>query len=174
MRTTHLDFLHPDRSWARIGVSLLLISAIVVVAVAWRHQSLITDRSEFKRVVDSKHVARRDLVQVREAAGDPKVIAQEVSRANAVLAKLAVPWDALFVELEASSDRNTVLLAVQPEASGKQVRLSGEARDFESLLQYVLRLEKTAELASVTLVSHEMRPDNAVAFTVVANWVARP
>jgi Tfp pilus assembly protein PilN len=113
---------------------------------------------------------------MRLTAGDQKLLAQEVGRANAVLASLTLPWDAMFGELESAANANVGLLAIQPDASGRQVRLAGEARNFEELLAYVARLESTAGFANVLLATHELKPGGAersVAFTLTADWVGR-
>lgn len=177
MRTMTLDFLHPHRSWATVGALLLIAGLIASGVVVWRHQSLLTERSEIGlQLVNSKPFERRNVSEVRGTTGDPKLVMLEVSRANAVLAKLAVPWDTLFSELESASSPDVSLLSVQPESAGKQVRLSGAARRFESVLEYIARLEKGASFANVVLVGHELRPDAqyAAAFTLTAEWVERP
>jgi Tfp pilus assembly protein PilN len=93
-----------------------------------------------------------------------------------VLASLTLPWDAMFGELESAADAHVGLLAIQPDASGRQVRLAGEARTFEALLAYVARLEATAGFANVLLATHELKAGGAerpVTFTLTADWVGR-
>jgi Tfp pilus assembly protein PilN len=129
-----------------------------------------------QRIGDTRRLARPETPVATEAVRDPKLVAQEVVRANAVLANLAVPWDALFGELESASNANVALLSIQPEAGGRKVQLAGEARRFEDLLAYVARLEATPGFAHVFLTEHEMRNSGgqrAVSFTIGADWVGR-
>lgn len=177
MRALHLDFLHPAAPRLRLGLALLALGIAASGAVAWRHYVLITQIDELgTRVADTDRLARRDLPRMREAASDPKLVAQEVSRANAVLASLTLPWDAMFGGLEAASNPGVALLGVQPAANGRQVRLIGEAHRFEDLLAYIARLEATGGFANVFLASHELKQSGAaesVAFTLNADWAGR-
>lgn len=175
MRTLELDFLNPGRARTRLGLLLLLAGVGATLAVGFRAQTLAEQVQVLnQRVGDSRKLARRDGPATAEPARDPKIVAQEVIRANAVLANLAVPWDALFGELESAASGNVALLAIQPASGGRKVQLSGEARRFEDLLAYVARLEGTAGFANVFLTEHELRgADRAVTFTVTADWVGR-
>lgn len=177
MPTLHLDFLHPGRAPVRMGLLLLVAGLASVAVVGWHHQNVGAQAAELnRRLTDTQRLVRRELPAVQETTGDPKAVAQEVIRANAVLANLAVPWDALFGELEAAADPNVALLSIQPEGGGRRVRLAGESRRFEDLLAYIARLESTAGFANVFLVGHELRSvgaERAVAFTISADWVGR-
>lgn len=177
MRALRLDFLHPTPPRRKLGLALLVLGIAAAGAAAWRYQSLVAETDALTaRVADTKRMARRDLPQMRQLAADPKVLAQEIVRANMVLSSLSVPWDGMFGELEAAANANVTLLGIQPEASGRQVRLAGEARRYEDLLAYVARLEATEGFANVFLAGHELKAGGAtrpVAFTLTADWVGR-
>ena len=175
VRAIDLDFLATTRPRARLGPLLLVAGLIAVSGALWRDRALTEQATELqKRVGDSRRFAQRQAPVAADLTRDPKLLAQEVTRANTVLANLAVPWDALFGELESASNSNVALLAIQPGAGGRKVQLSGEARRFEDLLAYMQRLEGTAGFANVLLSEHEMRnagADRAVSFTINADWV---
>jgi len=177
MRALHLDFLHPAGPRFQVGAALLALGVVAAILVGWRYYALGRDVAELEeRLADVKRLERRDFPRMRVSAGDAKVLAQEVGRANAVLASLTLPWDAMFGELESAASANVGLLAIQPEASGRQVRLVGEARSFEELLAYIGRLEATAGFANVLLATHELKAGGAqrpVAFALTAEWVGR-
>ena len=177
MRALHLDFLRPAGPRLQVGVVLLALGVVAAILVAWRFFALGRDLDELEaRLADVKRLERRELPRMRLTASDPKVLAQEVGRANAVLASLTLPWDAMFGELESAASANVGLLAIQPDGTGRQVRLAGEARNFQELLAYVARLESTAGFANVLLATHELKPggaERAVAFTLTADWVGR-
>src|SRR5262245_2430750 len=177
MRALHLDFLHPAGPRFQVGVALLALGVVAAILVGWRYYSLARDVADLEaRLADVKHLERRDMPRMRVSPGDAKVLAQEVGRANAVLASLALPWDAMFGELEAAANTHVGLLAIHPEAGGRQVRLTGEARSFDELLAYMTRLEATPGFANVLLATHELKPGGAerpVVFTLLADWVGR-
>jgi hypothetical protein len=175
MRALRLDFLHPAGPRLELGVAVLALGIAAAGFVAWRYYALAGDVARLEaRIDDVKRLARRDLPRMRLPAGDAKVLAQEVGRANEVLASLTLPWDAMFGELESAGSANVALLGIQPD--GRQLRLAGEARRFEDLLAYVGRLEATPGFANVFLSGHELKSGSGgqvVAFTLAAEWVGR-
>lgn len=178
MRAVDLDFLAKHRTRTRLGLLVLLAGVGAVAAVGLRAQAVTTQIDAARQKIgDTSNPSKRPVAAApTEPARDPKLVAQEIVRANAVLANLAVPWDALFGELESAASGNVALLAIQPAAGGRKVQLSGEARRFEDLLAYVSRLESTKGFANVFLSEHEMRVsggERVVSFTVTADWVGR-
>ena len=178
MRTLHLDFLHPEAPNAKLGFVLLLAGVIVASWVSWRF--VVLDRAASAlatRVADTEQMSKRGLSAVKTITGDPKVVAQEIAQANAVLASLTVPWDAMFRSLESARGDQVGLLGIQPEGSGRNVRIAGEARQYEDILAYLKRLEVTEGFSNVFLVAHEIKTTGntrAIAFTLTAEWSARP
>jgi Tfp pilus assembly protein PilN len=172
MQRLHLDFLRPAPRRQLPGAALLALGIAVAGAAAWRHHALVTEVSSLGERLAAQRAAARE----RPPRGaEPKQLATEVGRANAVLASLGVPWDAMFAELEAAASETVALLVIEPAAGGR-IRLAGEARRFDDLLAYVVRLEATPGFANVFLAGHELRgagPDRPVAFTLAADWVGR-
>jgi len=171
----HLDFARPraPRTW--LGVGLLAAGAFAAVATLAEYRMLAGEAARLEaRIADTQRMARRELPRLRQTALDPKALADEVRNANAVLAQLTIPWDALFSEIEAAGDRTIALLSIQPDAGTRALRITGEARRFEDVLAYVGRLEQRPGIANVFLASHELRQGGAqrpVAFALVAQWL---
>lgn len=100
-------------------------------------------------------------------------MAVQVSRANEVLHRLTLPWNALFRAVESAAGKDIALLAMEPDLEKKQVKISGEARDFAALLNYVTRLEEQAVFGPVYLQGHQVQqqdPDKPVRFSLLAVW----
>jgi Tfp pilus assembly protein PilN len=177
VRALDLDFLGTTRARVRVGPLLLAAGVVALGAVLWRDRLLTDEAAQLnQRIGDSRRFVQRQVPGAQDQTRDPKLLALEVTRANAVLANLAVPWDTLFGELEAASNSSVALLSIQPGSGGRKVQLAGEARRFEDLLAYMTRLESTAGFANVLLTEHEMRnanADRAVSFTIAADWVGR-
>jgi Tfp pilus assembly protein PilN len=173
-----LDFLHPTGPQLKLGAALLALGVVITGIAGWRYHVVAAEVDQLQsRLADVQRLAKRGLPRVREAAGDAKSLAQEVVQANAVLASLTVPWEAMFGELEQAASPNVTLLSIQPEASGRHVRLMGEARRFEDLLAYIGRLEATDGFANVFLANHEFKAgagETPVTFSITAEWVGRP
>ena len=175
IRALALDFLHPGARTSRLGPVLLMLGILAVGAAGYRYFGILEESGRLEdAVAASKRAARREAPPRREQ--DPKVL-QEVAQANAVIGELAVPWDELFADLEEASLPGIALLSIQPNPSGRQVRITGEARRYEDALAYVERLEQREGLESVFLTGHEVRsnsPRRQVAFAIVADWVSAP
>ncbi len=177
MRALHLDFLHPAPAGPKLGIVLLLVGLGLAGVVGARYAML--DRAAARleaRLADTQRMARRDFPVVPLSAADSKLLAQELAAANVILASLAVPWDAMFRSLEAAGGNNVGLVGVQPDGSGRQVRISGEARRFEDLVAYLKSLEATEGFSNVFLSSHEMKAKDSahtVGFTLHAEWSKR-
>jgi hypothetical protein len=171
----HLDFVRPWAPRTGLGAALLAVGVFAAVATLVEYRVLAVESAQLEtRIADTQRMARRELPRLRQAALDPKALADEVRNANTVLAQLTIPWGALFREIEAAGDSSIALLSIQPDAGTRALRITGEGKRFEDVLAYIGRLEGRAALANVFLASHELRQGGAqrpVAFALVAQWV---
>ncbi|HKY01058.1 MAG TPA: PilN domain-containing protein [Burkholderiales bacterium] len=171
MQRLELDFLHPRGRWYTPGTVLLALGLLIAGLTAGKFQDLASEQAVLQaQIGDTQRLLRREVPRVQS---DDKQLNDQVARANVVLSALNLPWDAMFRELEAASNENMALLAIQPESAGRRVRLAGEARRYDDLLAYVSRLEQTKGFANVYLLSHqalEGATTGAVSFALVADW----
>jgi hypothetical protein len=106
----------------------------------------------------------------RESGG---ALEKEAGEAASVIDRLSLPWGQLFKVVEGASVERVALLSVQPDATQRVVTLVGEAKQYEDVLAYVERLNKTPVFRHVHLASHEVKendPQRPVGFTVLAQW----
>ncbi len=97
----------------------------------------------------------------------------EVKNANEVLHHLSVPWDVLFKAVESSGGSKITLLSLEPDFEKKQVKISGEANNYETVMGYLTQLGQQDVFESVYLQNHDVRqddPDRPVRFTLLASW----
>nr|WP_255428251.1 PilN domain-containing protein [Ramlibacter cellulosilyticus] len=148
------------------------VAALVFVAAAWQYTQLAGQRSALQATLaEADRFSQRQATQPLDASRpEARALAAEVVRANAVAARLQVPWEALFTDLELAAGEGVTLTGLEPEGGMRRLRITGEARRFEDLTQYLRRLEGTPALHNVFLTSHEQR-DRGVAFTLTADWV---
>jgi Tfp pilus assembly protein PilN len=108
------------------------------------------------------------------ARQDTEALRRQISLASKVVEQRSLQWDALFKDVEAASDRSVGLLLIQPQAGARLLRMEGEARDVESLVRYIARLEEQPSLRDVHLTAHELRSEGGqrfVRFALSAAWV---
>lgn len=97
----------------------------------------------------------------------------EVKQANEVLRKLTMPWEKLFQAVEEAAGKDVTLLALAPDTEKRMVKISGEAKDFDAVLQYITDLGERKEFVQVYLQSHQVQekdPEKPVRFSLLAAW----
>jgi len=174
MRALALDFKQTPRRWSVLGLVLLALGAIALGIVANEERNMAgqIELAESRLEVLAKRGKIKPALPV-----DAQALQQEIRQANEILQQLALPWDALFQAVEATSEQEIALLAIQPDVGKRSVRIGGEAKDFDALLAYIMRLEQSKVLDHVYLTSHEVRTQDAekpVRFALVANWAVQP
>lgn len=100
-----------------------------------------------------------------------------IKRANAVAHELARRWDSVFLAIEAASDSEVALLAIEPDADKGKVRITAEARNKDAMLRHVTRLQAQQPLQRVLLEHHEVlvqEPGRPVRFIVAGRWGEAP
>jgi Tfp pilus assembly protein PilN len=171
MRRMHLDFVQPHARRTALGFVLLVVGAAAVYLILTQYLAQQRETIELEgRIADAQRAVRREMPRLRVAGG--RVLAQEVRVANAVIEHINIPWDRLFRELEAATGADVALLAIQPDPGTGQIRISGEARKLDAVLEYIRRLEARDGLSNVLLLGHELKdtPSRPVAFTLSAEW----
>ena len=161
-------------TWA--GVALLGLAIIVLVLTAAYYLKVSSQANAW----ESKYERIRGKTAVpsdkSNEAGSPD-LAQEVNNANVVLRQLSVPWDALFEAVESSAERKVTLLALEPDVEKQQVKITGETKDYQSLIGYLMKMQEYPIFGSVYLQNHHIQlqePDQPVRFTLLATWQENP
>lgn len=178
MNRAPLDFLRSTEARGRGPLVLAALGAAALVATTAWMDALSTERDELA-------AARAQAAPVRPVARtDPRdpsarASARRIEAAQRVVGDLALPWNGLLAAIEKATLDGVALLGVDPDASARTVRLTGEAKDLETTLRYVDRLAAQAPLAQVHLASFVPRTDenepkrSAIRFTVAAAWLTR-
>jgi hypothetical protein len=97
---------------------------------------------------------------------------REAQAAAAVIRDLRVPWPQLLAVFEGAANQNVALLTVEPAPAQQQVRLTAEAKDVQTMLDYLEALRRDP-LTDVVLVSHQLNdkaPGSPLRFQAQAKW----
>jgi hypothetical protein len=169
MRLIEIDFVRRRPVWM---VWLILGIALLI--------AFDMGRSYFEAKRSLALGDRPPEVQPRAIPTEENVSAQtqrELDQARRVLVELSLPWDALFRSVEAAAGKNVALLSIEPDVGRGQVRITGEARDYVSALNFLVRLEEGRTLERVHLLNHELReedPQRPYRITLVGHWRTQP
>jgi Tfp pilus assembly protein PilN len=174
MQVMDSDFVAPRRSTSVIGIVLALLGLCAAVWVGNAYFKDLQQRDAWEaKLQEIKKMSRRAPGAIAEPLRDSRELQQEVRVANTVLRQIAVPWDTLFREIEANTNESVALLSVQPDVLNRVVRIAGEAKNLDSLLDYIRRLGATKALSNVFLTGHEIKAQDTqrpVTFSLVAAW----
>jgi hypothetical protein len=119
-----------------------------------------------QRRADRLDLSRRDSRPENVfSADESKALRQAISA-------IRIDWAQLYRSIDAATSEDISLLAIRPNAQGRSVQLSGEARDLKAALAFVaLRREP---FANVALLSHQIKqndPQRPIIFEIAATWL---
>ena len=161
-------FHAPRPTWALVLVGLTLCAVALVHAIGYR---------EAREEVGALQAA----LQARTAAPVVQPVAQrgvKVSEAqamavNAAIMQLNLPWRALHDAVRSATPANVALLALEPDAKKRVLRISAETKNSDDMLAYVEALGREEWFGAVTLVRHEVveqDPNRPLRFQIDAGW----
>ena len=100
---------------------------------------------------------------------------ERVKKANAVIRRLATPWDDVFTTIEKQNGRDVAVLSLEPDPTSAQVRVGAEARNPGAMLDYLERLRNSSILSPAILQSHQVMtedPNKPIRFSFTASWTS--
>jgi hypothetical protein len=171
MRRLSLDFARTARPHPA-GYALLIASGIAV-AVLFRYHASLTDQIVQARTEIEKTEAPKRR-PTRDSERQNKEMEQRLQNAQQVLAQLSVPWDRLFRALEAVSEDDVALLGLSPDAAKKQIKLTAEAKNLESMLSFQRKMAENTTFTDISIAEHDVvreDPQQPIRFGVTATWV---
>lgn len=162
-------FRMPRGAWAPLLAGLALCAGAL---------AQLTHYQEEREEVDAQLAALR--ARAATPVLTPKLQQAAVGEAeaaavNGAIAKLNLPWRALHDALRAATPPNIALLALEPDAKKRVLRITAEAKSSEDMLDYVAALGRAELFGSATLVRHEVLeqdPNRPLRFQLDAGWGA--
>jgi Tfp pilus assembly protein PilN len=174
MRALTLDFRRDKRPHGWINVALLIAGVAAVGYAGWSAWQLSADGSalDAKLASLSKKPERK---APQRAGADSQQFEREARVLANVAAELNMPWNPLFRALE-EAPQKIALLSIEPDAHKRELILTGEAKDFTEMLDYVRYLQRQVMLSGIALQTHQINQqdrDKPVRFRITAGWTAR-
>lgn len=173
MSALNLDYQqNPPLRWVGTALLVLMLLALLL-AVAYYVDLSGKAVSWEDRLEQVERRQGRALQGGRTGGSEVGDMALEVKRANEVLRQLTLPWEELFRAVESASGKEVALLAMEPNTEKHVVKISGEAKNFVALLNYITQMENQDVFGTVYLQSHQVQqqdPDKPVRFSLLAVW----
>lgn len=154
-----------------LGLSVFFIGILFLFFI-WQH---------YEAKLNASHDAELKLRGLNERALQApavKAVSADISpetkeQIEATVDALTIPWNALLVGIESADIQDVAILSLEPNRKKEQVILSGEAKNFQSVIQYINRLEDQIMLEKVYLQKHSIDETNIskpIRFTLIAQW----
>lgn len=172
MREIDLDF-QPRRPGV-LSIVLLLVGGLLAADV-WYEYSALRDQLETaeSRLQQAERRAERLDAGRRDSRPENVFTADESKALRQAIAAIRIDWEGLYHSIDQAVSEDVSLLAIRPNAAGKTVQISGEARDMAAALAFVEALRR-APLAQVVLLSHQVKqndPQHPIIFEIAATWL---
>lgn len=155
-RRLELDF-GARRRRPRTAALVLAAAGVVLSGGAALHLGAALEqrsalKTELARAEAATGAAPR--APARPAAVDPRALSR-VRASRTVADSLQRPWDDLLGAMELRPHGDVALLAVEPSALKRSVRITAEARSEAAMLEHLALLQQDGRLLDVALVSHQ-------------------
>jgi Tfp pilus assembly protein PilN len=143
--------------------ALLAVGSVVIGMGARRHVDTLAAevRIQTRALPEPRAV---DPETKRRTQAETKAVAQ-------ALRQLTFPWQRAFDAVERVTPRDVALLSLQPDMGRRQLTLTAETGDLESMLSYWKALAAAGELRGAHIVRYELRegrPGGPIRFQIRA------
>lgn len=182
MSRLHIDFAqrgwrrtvfhtHPA-VWAGAVLGLLLCGGAALAGYQvfeQRQQRLaaIERAAQRQAILAQTKLPVKSTVQISEA---------QAAFVNAAVLQLNLPWRDLQEAVAAATPPKVALLALEPDARKRVLKITAEAKNSDDMIAYIEQLKQQELFGAVQLLRHEISqldPNQPIRFQVEASWSVR-
>jgi hypothetical protein len=173
MRAIQLDFAL-SRKPSMLGIAMFVLALLVLTIIWQRHthinQELLTLDQSIQELKERKGLKPAEPLLKAKSSAD---LLANIEEAKKLASFLMIPWGDVLSALETSALDDLALLAIEPDAKKRQLKITAEAKNKDIMFSYLEKLEGSDELANVYLLKHEIIEDvdqHPIRFVAVATW----
>ena len=177
MRAIYLDFA-TSRKPSVLGLVIFALALLALLTIWQRHhninQQLVMLDQSILQLKASKGLQPAEPELQAKSSAD---LLAKIEEAKKLANFLMIPWGDVLSALEAAALNDLALLAIEPDAKKRQLKITAEAKNKDILFSYLEKLEASDELANVYLLKHEIVEDvdqHPIRFVAVASWKDQP
>lgn len=180
MKALSIDFAAPgwrqllhrtsSRAWAVAGVALILC-----LLAGFLGARLLSQQRTDAALLEAARARASKPVRVAVAVPQAAISETQAASVNAAVMQLNLPWRALQDAIGAATPASIALLALEPDARKRTMRITAEAKSSDAMIAYVEALKEQGLFASVMLTRHEINEQDAnrpIRFQLDAEWSA--
>lgn len=178
MKRVRIDFAPPGLRRTlfhtpRLAWLLLASSACLAVPAALYASHYLAEQRAFEAELAERSARVAAPVTVQAAARAPVATEAQAAAVNAAVMQLNLPWRDLHDAVASATPASVALLALEPDAKRRVLRITAEARSSDDMLAYVERVQDLDWFAHVALTRHEINeqdPNRPIRFQLDAQW----
>jgi hypothetical protein len=117
--------------------------------------------------------ARQQEPAVHKAVERPQLLPEQAAAVNAAIMQLNLPWRELHDAVQSATPSTVALLALEPDAKKRVLRITAETKGSEDMIGYVERMKAQQRFSGVALTRHEVNDqdqNHPVRFQLDAQW----
>ena len=165
-----LDYEKPIEHPRKLASWILLVAGIALLGeMGLSYKQL---KHEQKIIVQKRQPLAPQIAQ-RQNKATYNFSAKDFETAQQIIKRLATPWNELFLGLESANFKEIAILSVEPDMQNGLIHISGEAKDYASVLTLIARLRSTQPFSEVFLLHREIKlsdPERPVVFILSMKW----
>lgn len=175
MRSFKLTFPYRKQPIGRLDYLLLVLGVLALLVVFFQLKHTMGKVAKWE--TRAAQLQKQQKQHVLPKVGSTRFIQatqQEVKQAREIISWLNLPWEPVFDSLELAASKEVALLSLQPNAASRAIRISGEAKNLQGLVEYVEALEREPVFRTVHLVNYRIKqdhPQRPVDFLIALSWV---
>ncbi len=155
-----------------LGFIILFMGIALTIFVVQTYQSANIELAQatFQLQQSETHASKMERLKNENVV---EISEDELKKIRETVANLTTPWDALLSALEGIQTPDVALLNFEPNRKKQMVTLTGQAKNMQTMLQYVEAVSSLKMLSVAYLQNHVVDtndPYKPVNFTIVAKW----
>lgn len=175
MQPLRLDYQRNNKPMPWMGLGVLVMALAMLALMGSYYQTLNQQTAFWEKKIDrverlSSHRAHASRPLSEQSA---RARMLEIEEANQVVDQITLPWDALFKAVETAGGQGIALLSMEPDLKKGTIKINGEAKDLNALLNYVKQLSTREVIGSVFLQNHHVQqedPEKPLRFSLLVRW----
>jgi hypothetical protein len=166
-----IDFSAAIRPSRRPGVPSLALMVAMTAALGWGACVSWDLQQELARLREQPAEPLASRADTMPAPRTAPTLAQ-AQAINTAIAQLNLPWRDLFDAVQQATPADIALVSLEPDASRRWIRITGEARTLDDVAGYQRRLGRVGLFKRAVLLLHERQEAGVVRFAVEARWAS--
>jgi hypothetical protein len=149
--------------------SLMLLAVLAAITVVGMHRIWQLRMNTERSAVVTSALGPKPSAKAVQKAPD----AAQAQAINAAIASLNLPWRELFDAVKSASTPSVALLALEPDAARRTLKVTAEAKALDDMVDFRDRLARHEFFTMVLLLDHERQvqePQHPVRFAIEVRW----